>query len=394
MSVRKPSDRGNEMAKKTLWPQRVAESGQLWAPLVLSVALIAIAAASQVLGADQVIAEMMIRIIIVVGMYIFIGNSGVLSFGHIGFVAIGAYAAAWFTCCTLPMVKPLYLPGLPEWLQNNAYPFWAGVVDAILLAGVTSTVIGLVIVRMAGVAASIATFAMLVVVYAVYSNWESVTGGTSSVSNIPVDVGPGTAAFGAIVAIWVAFVHQSSRYGLSLRASRDEPIAAQSAAVRIARVRLVAWVLSAMVVGSGGAFYSSFMGILTVDTFYLPMTFLTLAMLIVGGVQSLSGAVIGVVVLTAVTECLRVLENSGGAFQLPKGLQEVGLGIVMVLILILRPKGIMNGREIAFPVKKERNATSPAGLQATRMIETDQQKASYALSVQQPISKEPTVENR
>ncbi|MGY4238309.1 branched-chain amino acid transport system permease protein [Bradyrhizobium sp. USDA 4449] len=322
-----------------------------WPALVLSALLsvLAIAAMASGPGVDQVITEMMIRIIIVVGMYIFIGNSGMLSFGHIGFTAIGAYAAAWFTCCTLPMVKLLYLPGLPEWLRNNAYPFWVGVADAAIITGLVSAAVGCVIVRLAGVAASIATFAFLAIVFAVYSNWESVTGGTSSISNIPVEVGTVTAALGAVAAVWIAFLHQSSRYGLTLRASRDEPIAAQSAAVRIARMRLIAWVLSAVVVGVGGAFYSSFMGILTVDSFYIPMTFLTLAMLTVGGVQSLSGAVLGVLVLTSVTEFLRVLENGNGTFQLPKGVQEIGLGVVMIVILIYRPKGIMNGREIPFP---------------------------------------------
>jgi branched-chain amino acid transport system permease protein len=63
----------------------------------------------------QVVVEMMIRVVVVVGMYIFVGNSGILSFGHISFMAIGAYAAAWLTCCTLPMVKPIYLPGFPRY---------------------------------------------------------------------------------------------------------------------------------------------------------------------------------------------------------------------------------------------------------------------------------------
>jgi len=82
------------------------------------------------------------------------------------------------------------------------------------------------------------------------------------------------------------------------------------------------------------------------------LTFLVLAMLIVGGLQSLSGAVVGVVLLTAVTEFLRFLENGDAFIHLPKGLQEVGLGIVMILILIFRPKGIMNGREFRYPFSR------------------------------------------
>jgi branched-chain amino acid transport system permease protein len=88
---------------------------------------------------------------------------------------------------------------------------------------------------------------------------------------------------------------------------------------------------------------------MTVDEFYLEMTFVTLAMLVVGGIGSLSGAVVGVVVVTFVVEFLRTLEHgiSVGTttFALPSGSQEIGLGVVMALILILRPSGLTGGRE-------------------------------------------------
>ncbi|MEN4966781.1 branched-chain amino acid ABC transporter permease [Brucella intermedia] len=299
----------------------------------------------------QVITEMMIRIIIVVGVYIFVGNSGVLSFGHVGFVAIGAYASVWFTCCTLPMVKPLYMSGLPTLLQDNSYPLYAGILAAAGVSAIVAACVGVLIVRLSGIAASIATFAFLAIVFAVYSNWESVTGGTASISNIPVDIGPYTAAVGAVCAVLVAFAFQSSRYGLMLKASRDEIVAARSSGVNVGYARFAAWMLSAVIAGVGGAFYSSFMGVLSVDTFYLTMTFLVLAMLIVGGLQSLSGAVIGVILLTGVTEALRMLETGNTIVQLPKGLQEVGLGVVMIIILVMRPKGIMNGREFTPPTR-------------------------------------------
>ena len=142
-----------------------------------------------------------------------------------------------------------------------------------------------------------------------------------------------------------------------LRATRDDPVAAKSSGIRALKVRTIAFVISAMCVGVGGALYSSFLGILTVDTFYLSITFLTLAMLIVGGVGSLAGAVVGVLFITAVTEVFRGLENGislGGEllFQLPRGLQEVSLGIIMILVLILRPGGLMNGNEFSLPVRR------------------------------------------
>lgn len=321
--------------------------------------------------AQQVVTEMMIRIVVVVGIYIFIGNSGILSFGHISFMSIGAYAAAWFTCCTLPMVKPLYLPGLPEFLKTTSYPLAAGVGSAMALTGVVSLLIGAVLLRLSGVAASIATFALLGIVFSVYGNWDGVTGGASSISNIPVDVGPWLSTLFAIGVAMIAFLHQTSRFGLMLRATRDDPVAARASGIAALRVRTIAFVLSAMCVGVGGALYASFLGILTVDTFYLSVTFLTLAMLIVGGVGSLAGAVVGVLFVTAVTEVFRAFENgipigTDVMLSLPPGLQEVSLGIMIILVLILRPAGLMKGKELPFPLAKPSPRAGQSGTVATK----------------------------
>ena len=69
---------------------------------------------------SRTVTSCLIRVVIVVGLYIFVGNSGIVSFGHMGFMAIGAYAVAWQTCC--PGLKPYTMPGLPELLLNNTLP--------------------------------------------------------------------------------------------------------------------------------------------------------------------------------------------------------------------------------------------------------------------------------
>ena len=102
-----------------------------------------------------------------------------------------------------------------------------------------------------------------------------------------------------------------------------------------------------------GALYAHFLGILTADTFYLSMTFVTIAMLVVGGVGSLFGAVVGVLAVTVIVEVLRHIEAGvplgGITIQIPQGSQEIGLGIAMALILIFRPAGLTRGNEIPFP---------------------------------------------
>jgi branched-chain amino acid transport system permease protein len=305
---------------------------------------------------SRTVTSCLIRVVIVVGLYIFVGNSGIVSFGHMGFMAIGAYAVAWQTCC--PGLKPYTMPGLPELLLNNTLPNLPAGLAAGLLAAVIAFLVGIALMRLSGIAASIGTFAFLAIVNAVYSNWTSVTGGTSSISGIPLYVDIWNSLGWALVTIVAAFIYQRSRYGLSLRASREDEIAAKSAGVNIFRQRLLAFTISAFFVGIGGVLYSGFLGILSPDAFYLNLTLITMAMLVVGGINSLSGAVLGVVVLSAFIEILLQIESGidlgGQTLSVPPGVQEIGLGILMLLILIFRNGGITGNREIAWPRKKYR----------------------------------------
>jgi branched-chain amino acid transport system permease protein len=326
---------------------------RFWPLLALCAAVTAVVAVTS-LGSDQLqvtITEMLIRLIVVVGIYVFIGNSGILSFGHIGFMCIGAYAAAWATVD--PNWKQMMLTGLPDFLQQNQYGFLPAVAGGGLLAGAVALLLGFAIMRLSGIAGSIATFAFLAIVNSVYSNWESVTAGTSSIIGVPTVVGPWVAWAFAIGALVAAYLFQVSRFGLMLRASRDDEVAAKSSGVSIVKVRLIAFVVSAFIVGVAGALYAHFLGILTADTFYLSLTFVTLAMLVVGGVGSLTGAVTGVIVVTLVVEVLRHMEAGIPVgtvnLHLPEGSQEIGLGIVMALIMIFRPSGLTRGREVPWP---------------------------------------------
>ncbi|RWX81068.1 branched-chain amino acid ABC transporter permease [Neorhizobium lilium] len=320
-------------------------------PILLSLLILAVAIVTVMTGSrpfNQAMIDIMVRVVLVVGLYIFIGNSGVLSFGHIGFTCLGAYAAAWLTIN--PLMKKTSLPGLPSFLLEARLPYWQSAIIAALFAGLAALIFGKVLMRLSGIAASIATFAVLAMINTIYSNWESVTGATSSVVGIPIVrvIWPYVGA--AIVAIFIAWGHAISRSGLALRAARDEPTAAAASGVDIPKERLIAFAISGVIMGLGGAATAHSIGVVTPDTFYLGLTFITLAMLVVGGMSSLSGAVIGVLLLSALIQALRWLEAGvplgSTTFALPKGLQEIALGVIMIVILALRPAGLIGNREI------------------------------------------------
>ena len=322
-------------------------------PVILILALLVIAFLTYQFGSrpfNRTVVEAFINIMLVVGLYVFVGNSGVLSFGHISFMCLGAYMTAWLTIP--PTLKSVTLKGLPDWLLHTQLPMWVATPVSALFAALFALLVGRIIMRLSGIAASIATFGLLGVVNNVYSNWDSVTGGQGSIVGIPPTVNVWVGWFGAAIAITIAYFYSISRSGLALRAARDEPVAASASGIDIVRERLIAFVVSAFIIGFAGALYAHFLSIVNPGSFYLRTTFITLAMLVVGGMSSLTGAVAGVAVLSAIIELLRQLEkgvNLGGlVVGIPNGVQEIAIGLIMVGILMFLPAGLTRNRELSW----------------------------------------------
>lgn len=289
----------------------------------------------------------LISIVMVVGLYTFMGNSGVLNFSIVGFMAIGAYAAALLTMP--PGAKQTFLPDLPGWLMAVQLPLVSGPLLGGLVAAGFALVVGAPIMRLSGIAAGIATFSLMFIIYVVLGNWNSVTGGQISLMGLKTWVGLWSAGLFAIGAVALAWLYQETRWALALQASREDEVAARASGVRVLRLRLAAFVLSAFICGVGGGLYGHFQGTLRVENFYLDPTFLYVAMLVVGGTRSLSGAVIGAVTVSALAEALRQIEvgvtlpGTSVTLTAPGGLGDVVLAGLMLVILIYRPQGITGG---------------------------------------------------
>lgn len=314
------------------------------------IATILLASLSPIMA--RVATDALIKLIMVVGLYIFIGNSGIFAFGHGAFMIVAAYASAWFTMT--PQFKKVILPDLPVALQTFQVDPATGAIMAVTITGALALIVGLPLMRLAGIAASIATFAFFNVIVVVYNNWTSWTKGTASLVGLPVYAGPWLCLAVAIVAILIAYLFQLSKYGILLRATREDAVAARASGVSVELTRLVGFVVSAMVVAVGGLLQGHFNGALTTTSnVYLSLTFLTLAMLVIGGMRSLAGAVVGVSIVATLSEVLRQLERGvsilGVDIATPGGFGQVALGAAMLMFLVFRPDGVMKGRELAMP---------------------------------------------
>jgi branched-chain amino acid transport system permease protein len=318
--------------------------------LAVGVAALALLAGSGNEALRRTTVEALVLVTAVVGFYVFVGNSGVLSFGHVCFMAIGAYATAIFSMD--PFVKESVLTDLPPFLLDAHLPSYVSCLAGGLVAGVVALGVSGPLMRLSGIAAALTSLALLQIVFVVSNEWRAVTNGTFGIDGIPMKAGVGTGIATAVGAIVVAHAFQRSRWGARLRASREDDVAARSLGVGVHLERRLAFVLSAAIVGVAGGLYVQLLGSITPTTLYLDTTFLLVVMLTVGGQTSLSGAVVGSVCIAVVRELLRRLE--GGAhvgpvfIDGPAGLSEIGLALVLLLILIQRPAGLTGGREITF----------------------------------------------
>lgn len=298
--------------------------------------------------------EALIYMVMVVSLSIFVSNSGVISFGHVTFALVGAYASAWQTCCA--GIRGVFMPGLPEFLLHADIPVVVAMLIAASIATVVAAIAGLAVMRLNGVAASIALLSLLFVFKTIYENWSSMTAGQSALVGLPLYVNQWTALIWVAVTIVVAQLYMTSAHGLRLRAAREDEAAARACGVVVWRERLIAFLISAFFFAIGGVLYGHFLGTLAVSMFWLDMTFLTLAMLVVGGLRSLTGAITGTLVVAAIRAFLRALEqgvNFGGTvLQVPEGMQEITLAVVLLLILVYRPHGIVGDREFGLTAVK------------------------------------------
>jgi len=297
----------------------------------------------------------LVSVAIVVAIYVFVGTSGVLSFGQISFVAVGAFAAG---IMTVPLdSKRGVLTELFPFLRDHTIGNLPSFALAAAVGGVFAFVVGLPLMRLSGLAAGIATFAVLEITHNVLREWTRIGPGATTLSLVPETVGPLQATLGAIVAIFVAFAYQRSRPGRLLRASREDPAAARGVGVDVHRQRLLAFTLSGALAGFAGGLLVHLLGSITTEQVYLELTFLTLAMLVVGGLTSLWGAVVGALAVSGLDSFLSQAEQGvhvGVKVDLPSGTRLVILGALMTLVLVLRPSGLTGGREFGLPTRMRR----------------------------------------
>lgn len=333
-------------------------------PLVL-VAVVVLVTGVGALGPDsweRVAIECLIAIVTVVGLYLFVGNTGILSFGHPTFLAVGAYTS---TLLTLPTERKTFtLPDLPGPIADLQLPWALALLVGMLVAGLVGLAFSYPLARLDGIAAAIGTLALLEVGHGIIVNWKSVTNGQSAIVGISQMTTLWVGAVAAGLAIAAAWWLQISRLGRRSRATREDPRAARAIGIDLYAHRRWCFVASAVVTAAGGSLYVHFVGVASADAFFLAAAFASIAMLVLGGANSLSGAVIGALVFVVLRQMLRVVE--GGIALGPirisnlQGFPAIGAAIAVLVVLAFRPDGLTAGRELRIRTRADTEPVGPA----------------------------------
>lgn len=314
-------------------------------------------------SAERLVTAMLIDAIIVVGIQIYIGNTGILSFGHIGLGAIAGYAFAVFAI--IPERKTRVLPDAPFGLTDFSVSPTVAVAIAVALTLVVALVVGLGLARSGAesgaVSATVITLALLFVTHEVATNWNKLTGGERAGLSFSI----GTTLQGRVaiyltllVSIIAARLFAQSRSGRLAVAAREDNLAARAMGINPLVQQMAALLISAVIVAVGASLRVYELGTIVPNLFFFDYTMLTLVMLIVGGRNSVSGALLGVITITLGRELSRRLGTQGFEFfgvgldRAPldwifrEGLPRVFLGLAMVGFMIKRPIGLINDWEL------------------------------------------------
>lgn len=294
---------------------------------------LAIAAAALILGfphmtSDQYLMTIVIKIgayiMLALGLNILTGYTGLVSLGHAGFVAIGAYAASLMSI-------------------RLGMDFFVSMIFGMAAAGLVGLLLGLPTLRLTGTYLSIVTLGFGEIVKMVAMNWDRVTNGTLGVKNIPKPELWGiklTVANNGLYYLMVVLVLVTalfclavvrSRTGRAFLAIKTDEMAGTMMGINVTYYKILAFVLSSCICAAAGAFYATLIGYIDPNTFTFDVSTLILSIVILGGMGTIRGMFLGAAILIAFPEVSRSLMDY----------RFVVYGLILVLMMRFRPQGLL-----------------------------------------------------
>lgn len=267
-----------------------------------------------------------INIVLSVSLALLNGFTGLFTMGHAGFMAIGAYTSASIVMFLLP-TAPFYVQML------------VGSLSAGLIAAIIGFLIGVSSLRLNGDYLGMVTLGFSEIIRIVLLNIDAV-GGARGMTDIPQYSNLGSVMLLAVIVVLVIKRIRDGRLGRAMLAIKENEMAANMMGINPLAIKVKAFVISSFIAGIAGSFFAHSEGYLSTQTFTFVKSFEVIAMNVIGGLGSLSGAILGAGILTVLPEALRKVQDITGI-----DLRMIIYALTMILIMILRPQGLMGNRE-------------------------------------------------
>ena len=317
---------------------------QLWVILIVAAAAAVFMAIQGVGFAIRITQVFAIWAILAVSLNLLIGYTGLLSLAHVGFFGIGAYAVAILT--TNPAYEQLRAETIPQF----GLPFFVALPVGMVTAGLVALIIGSVLHRFRDDMFVLVSFSFAIIAHNIFLNWRGVTRGTFGIHAIAKpDFGfwlaDGklefllvTLAFLALVT-WISWLIVSSSFGRVLMAIREDEGAIEVFGYKAGLFKLAVWVISAMMAALAGGLVASDQTFIDPNSFILLESILMVAIVILGGLGSISGSILGAMIFVLLLEGLRFVPFVPAEFV--GQTRMIIFGFLLAVLMVFRPQGLI-----------------------------------------------------
>lgn len=289
----------------------------------------------------QILLMVGINIALTVSLGMINGFTGQFSLGHAGFMAVGAYASVSLTTLLVGRMGIIVAELHP--VAQQGLLLGSALVGGVA-AGAAGFLVGVPTLRLSGDYLAIATMAFCELIRTGIRVSDGL-GGPRGISGVPRLTGLGTVMLFSLVSVWGMRNLMYSSYGRAARAIRDNELAAHTMGINPVRIKVLVFVAGSFVAGMGGAFYAHVLQFIHPDNFTFMKSLDYLIFLYVGGAGSISGAILGASLFTAMPELLRVLGLGGW--------RMVIYPLILILVMLFRSEGLVaEGREFGWVVPR------------------------------------------
>jgi branched-chain amino acid transport system permease protein len=337
----------------------------------LASAAAAVAAAAFLVVADLTFDAFTVRVLSLCAIYVVLalslnlvnGFTGLFSLGHAGFMAVGAYTCALLTMTPEQKEVNFFLEPIVPWLAHLSLPFVPALVVAGLVAALFGFLIGAPVLRLKDDYLAIATLGFAEIIRVVLTNVQSVTNGALGLKGLPkYATTPVVWSCAALATAFMVLLVRSS-YGRALKAVRDDEIAAAAMGIDVFRVKVVSFTASSFMAGVGGALLGHQLTTIDPKMFTFMLTFNILLVVVLGGIGSISGSIVGAIAVTILMELLRFLDgpmNLGFLVtEARPGLRMVVFSLMLMVVVLFRQRGLMGSRELSWSMLRRRAPVAP-----------------------------------